>query len=164
MKFDILNSLLLLNTIAIYIFDPGIMPKHKYNYKGRSENVLAFKRSAGQQEDISEFLSGDLAAGQSLAAKNRRKALDEHTMRLYETRLMHLEEFASSQGDNAVLFGERKRPFLAVTIMTFLRKFIIEVYSWLKTFITISLTTGYYSFKILKASLKETVVNIDSIP
>lgn len=36
-------------------------------------------------------------------------------------RLMHLEAFAASQGDT-VLFSEGKKPFMAVTIMTFLRK------------------------------------------
>ncbi|KAK3718621.1 hypothetical protein QZH41_015461 [Actinostola sp. cb2023] len=98
------------------------MPKHKKNYLGRSPNVVEFERVGGGEEDVIDFLPGDLAAGQSLAAKNRGKALEDTTMRTYETRLMHLEEFASNQGDRAVLFGEGKRPFLAVTIVTFLQK------------------------------------------
>ena len=96
--------------------------KRGYNYKGRSPNVLRFERTGGGDEDVSDFLPGDLAAGQSLAAKNRGRSLEEKTMRLYETRLIHLEQFARDQGDNAVLFGEEKQPFLAVTVMTFLRK------------------------------------------
>jgi len=48
------------------------MPKHKKNYLGHSPNVVEFERVGGGEEDVSDFLLGDLAAGQSLAAKNRR--------------------------------------------------------------------------------------------
>jgi hypothetical protein len=39
---------------------------------------------------------------------------------------MHLEEFEESQGDSAFLFGVRKRPLMAVTVMTFWRKYNLE--------------------------------------
>lgn len=100
------------------------MPRQKTNFKGRSPNVLAFEQMGGREEDLSGFLPGNLVAGQALAAKNQGKALDDRTLRLYETRLMHLEKFAAEQGDQAVLFGDKdKKPFMSVTIMTFLRKY-----------------------------------------
>ena len=68
--------------------------------------MLAFERTSGRDEDLSVFLPGDLAAGQLLTAKHQGKAFDNWTLPLYETRLIHLEEFALGQGDNAVLFGE----------------------------------------------------------
>ena len=94
----------------------------RYNSLGRSPNVEKFERSSGRDEDISSFISNNLAAGQRLAAKNQGQSREEDTLRRYENRLRHLEEFAISQGDNAHLFGEGKRPFLAATIVTFLRK------------------------------------------
>ncbi|KAK3749639.1 hypothetical protein QZH41_010759 [Actinostola sp. cb2023] len=101
------------------------MPKaQRKNYKGRSQNVLNLENSlySAEAADVSLYLNENLVAGQQLAAKNQGKALDDRTMRLYETRLLHLEEFALNQGDDAILFGANKRPFLAVTIVTFLQK------------------------------------------
>jgi hypothetical protein len=95
----------------------------KKNYKGRSPNVLRFIASCGNDVDISSLIGQNLAAGARLAAKNRAEALDEKTARTYELRLIAIEEFAASNGDDAVLFGESKRPFLAATIQTFMRKY-----------------------------------------
>ena len=60
----------------------------------------------------------------SLAAGNQSQSLDEKTARTYELRLIALEKFARENGDDAVLFGPNKRPFLAATIQTFIRKFL----------------------------------------
>jgi len=40
---------------------------------------------------------------------------------------MALEEFAKTNGDDAVLFGPNKRPFLAATIQTYMRKFAFDL-------------------------------------
>ena len=113
-----------MNKLKHFCRQVQVMPKRRNNYKGRSPNVLAFEQRCGRAEDITSFLPGNLAAGQSLAAKNQGKALDERTLRLYETRLMHLEEFAAKHGDDAILFGEENmKPFMAVIIMTFLHKY-----------------------------------------
>ena len=37
---------------------------------------------------------------------------------------MSLEQFSQQNEDDAVLFGPDKRPFLAVTIQTYKRKFV----------------------------------------
>jgi hypothetical protein len=71
------------------------------------------------------FLVFTLIKPLSFPAK-RGKSLDNMTMQLSETRLMHLEEFEDSQGDSATLFGVGTRPFMAVTIMRFLRKYNLE--------------------------------------
>ena len=65
-----------------------------------------------------------LAAGARLAAENESQAHDEKTSRTYELRLMSLEQFAQQNGDDAVLFEPSKRPFLAATIQTYMRKFV----------------------------------------
>ena len=93
-------------------------------YKGRSPNVLRFVNSCGSDTDLSGLIGANLAAGAKLAAKNRTEALDEKTARTYELRLIALEEFAAQNGDDAVLFGENKRPFMAATIQTYMRKYI----------------------------------------
>ena len=93
------------------------------NYKGRSPNVLRFIQSGGNDIDISGLIGPNIAAGARLAAKNRAKALDERTARTYELRLIALEQFASDNGDDAVLFGENKRPFMTATIQTYMRKY-----------------------------------------
>ena len=41
---------------------------------------------------------------------------------------MSLERFAQQNGDDAVLFGPNKRPFLAATIQTYMRKFVSFIY------------------------------------
>ena len=61
--------------------------------------------------------------GARLAAENQCQALDKKTARTYELRLVALENFAKANGDDAVLFGPDKRPFLAATIQTYNRKF-----------------------------------------
>ena len=94
----------------------------KKNYKGRSPNVQRNLDSCGRDIDISEMIAPNLAAGARLAAKNESQALDEKTARTYELRLITLEEFAKKNGDDAVLFGSNKRPFLAATLQTFMRK------------------------------------------
>lgn len=98
------------------------MASKKTNYKGKSLNVQRFISSSGSDTNISLFLSQNLAAGAKLAAKNRTEALDQKTARTYELRLIALERFAAENGDDAVLFGPNKRPFLAATVQTFLRK------------------------------------------
>ena len=45
-------------------------------------------------------------------------------------RLIALEKFARENGDDAVLFGPNKRPFLAATIQTFIRKFLYFLIYW----------------------------------
>ena len=92
------------------------MPPNRKNYKGRSPNVLRYTESCGNEEDIGSLLSSNLAAGARLAAENESQAHDEKTSRTYELRLMSLERFAQQNGDDAVLFGANKRPFLAATI------------------------------------------------
>ena len=64
----------------------------------------------------------NLAEGARLAAKNESQALDEKTAGTYELRLITLEEFAKKNRDDAMLFSSNKRPFLAVTLQTFMRK------------------------------------------
>jgi len=92
------------------------------NFKGRSPNVLQYIESCGNEEDIGSLLSSNLAAGARLAAENESQARDEKTSRTYQLRLMLLELFAQQNGDDAVLFGTNKRPFLAATIQTYMRK------------------------------------------
>ena len=58
----------------------------------------------------------------SFRQKNQSQVLDEKTARTYELRLISLENFAQANGDDAQLFGPNKRPFLAATIQTYLRK------------------------------------------
>ena len=98
------------------------MPKVSRNFKGRSPNVERFIASGGNERDLSLLISPNLAEGARLAAENQSHALDEKTVRTYELRLMQLEKFAKENGDDAVLFGPQKKPFLKATIMTFLRK------------------------------------------
>ena len=100
------------------------MPPKRKNFKGRSPNVLRYIESCGNEEDIGSLLSSNLAAGARLAAENESQAHDEKTSRTYELRLMSLEQFAQQNGDDAVLFGPDKRPFLAATIQTYMRKFV----------------------------------------
>ena len=97
------------------------------NYKGRSPNVLRYIQSCGNEEDIGSLLASNLAAGARLAAENETQAHDEKTSRTYELRLMALEKFAESNGDDAVLFGPNKRPFLAATIQTYMRKLVFNL-------------------------------------
>ena len=40
---------------------------------------------------------------------------------------MSLEKFAEENGDDAVWFGPNKRPFLASTIQTYMRKFLFNL-------------------------------------
>ena len=87
-------------------------------YKGRSPNVERYLNSCGREIDISGLIAPYLAAGARLAAK---------TSRTYELRLMALEEFAVQNGDDAILFGPNKRPFLAATLQTFMRKYYFSV-------------------------------------
>ena len=68
------------------------------------------------------LMPANLAAGARLAAENQSQSLDEKTARTYELRLIALEKFARENGDD--LFGPNKRPFLAATIQTFIRKFL----------------------------------------
>ena len=92
-------------------------------YKGRSPNVERYLNSCGREVDISGLIAPNLAAGARLAAKNESQALDEKTSRTYELRLIALEQFAAQNGDDAILFGPNKRPFLAATLQTFMRKY-----------------------------------------
>ena len=64
----------------------------------------------------------NLAEGARLAAKNESQALDEKTAGTYELWFMTLEEFAKKNRDDAMLFSSNKRPFLAVTLQTFMCK------------------------------------------
>jgi len=91
--------------------------------KRRSQNVLRFINSCGNDTDISSLLGANLLAGARLAAKNRSEALHESTARTYELKLLALEDFALKNEDDALLFGENKRPFMAATIQTYLRKY-----------------------------------------
>ena len=100
------------------------MPPNTKNYKGRSPNVLRYIESCGNEEDIGSLLCSNLPAGARLAAENESQAHDEKTSRTYELRLMSLERFAQQNGDDAVLFGANKRPFLAATIQIYMRKFV----------------------------------------
>ena len=105
------------------------MPPNRKNYKGRSPNVLQYIESCGNEEDIGSLLSSNLAAGERLAAENESQAHDEKTSRTYELRLMSLERFAQQNGDDAVLFGANKKPFLVATIQTYMRKFVSLYYA-----------------------------------
>ncbi|CAH3110530.1 unnamed protein product [Porites lobata] len=67
------------------------------------------------------LMPANLAAGARLAAENQSQSLDEKTARTYELRLIALEKFARENGDDAVLFGPNKRPFLGATIQTFIQ-------------------------------------------
>ena len=102
-------------------------PKSNKNYKGRSSNVLRYIENCGNEGDVGSLLASNLAAGARLAAENESQAHDEKTSRTYELRLMSLEKFAEENGDDAVLFGPNKRPFLAATIQTYMRKFTFDL-------------------------------------
>ena len=107
----------------------AIMPKaaKKPKSKSRSPNIVAYISSNGDDVDLSGYLASNLTAGTHLAAENEMQVDEEKTARTYELRLIALEKFARQEGDNAVLFGENKRPFMAATIKTFLREYIIVV-------------------------------------
>ena len=105
----------------------GATSKTKGNYKGRSPNVLRYVKSCGSGSQVSSLLASNLVAGARLAAKNESQALDEKTGRTNELRLIALEKFAAENGDDAVLFGENKRPFLAATVQTFMREFFVSL-------------------------------------
>lgn len=92
------------------------------NFKGRSPNVERFIKSGGRVIDVTDLVSPNLAAGARLAAQNQSQGLDEKTARTFELRLMSLEKFAKENEDDAVLFGPGQRPYLSVTIQTFLHK------------------------------------------
>ena len=96
--------------------------KAKGNYKGRSPNVLRYVKSYGSGSQVSSLLAPNLVAGARLAAENESQDLDEKTARTYKLRLIALEKFTAENGDDAVLFGENKRPFLAATVQTFMRE------------------------------------------
>jgi len=91
--------------------------------------VLRYIQSCGNEESIGGLLSSNLAAGARLAAEKESQAHDEKTSRTYELRLMALEEFAKTNGDDAVLFGPNKRPSLAATIQTYMSKFAFDLSS-----------------------------------
>ena len=99
---------------------------NKY-FKGRSPNVRRYVESCGTESAASSLLAPNLVAGARMAAKNESQALDEKTARTYELRLIALEKFAVENGDDAVLFGENKRPFVAATVQTFLRKYFAHI-------------------------------------
>ena len=99
----------------------------KKSYKGRSPNVLRYVESCGSESEVSSLMASNLVAGARLAARNESQALDEKTARTYELRLIALEKFAMENGDDAVLFGENKRPFLAATVQTFMRKCFVYI-------------------------------------
>ena len=101
-------------------------PKSRKNYKGRSPNVLRYIESCGNEGDVGSLLASNLAARARLAAENESQA-HEKTSRTYELRLMSLEKFAEENGDDAVLFGPYKRPFLAATIQTYMHKFVFNL-------------------------------------
>ena len=107
----------------------AIMPKaaKKPKSKSRSPNIVAYISSNGDDVDLSGYLASNLTAGTCLPAENEMQVDEEKTARTYELRLIALEKFARQEGDNAVLFGENKRPFMAATIKTFLREYIIVV-------------------------------------
>ena len=96
--------------------------KAKGNFKGRSPNVLRYVKSCGSGSQVSSLLAPNLVAGARLAAENESQDLDEKTARTYKLRLIALEKFTAENGDDAVLFGENKRPFLAATVQTFMRE------------------------------------------
>ena len=62
------------------------------------------------------------------AQGSRQKTNARHTTRKrvgpMSSGLMSLEQFAQQNGDDAVLFGPSKRPFLAATIQTYMRNFV----------------------------------------
>ena len=82
--------------------------------------VLRYIESCGNEGDVGSLLASNLAAGTRLAAENESQAHDEKMSRTYELWLMSLEKFA-------VLFGPNKRPFLAATIQTYMRKFAFNL-------------------------------------
>ena len=94
--------------------------------KGWRSGSEAFR--AGHYKDLTE--TGNCARkvsatqGTRLAAKNESQALDEKTAGTYELWFITLE-FAKKNGDNAVLLGSNKRPFLAVTLQTFMHKRLV---------------------------------------
>ena len=100
------------------------MPPKRKNFKGRTPNVLRYIKSCGNEEDIGSLLSSYLAASARLTAENKSQAHNEKMGQTYEFRLMPLEQFSQQNGDDAVLFGPSKRPFLAATIQTYMRKFV----------------------------------------
>ena len=108
------------------------MPPKRQNFRGRSPNILRYIESCGNEEDIGSLLSSNLAAGARLAAENESQAYDEKKSGTYELRLMSLEQFSQQNGDDAVLFGTSKRPFLAATIQTYVRKFVSLMLLYLK--------------------------------
>ena len=104
------------------------------NYEGRSPNVLRYIQSCGGDEAVSSLIAPNLLAGARLAAKNESHALDPTTARTYELRLIALEKFVAENRDDAVLYGENKRPFLAATVQTFMREFLFRFLHILRWF------------------------------
>ena len=113
----------MLQLLHVWHYSFSMPPKRK-NFKGRTPNVLRYIKSCGNEEDIGSLLSSYLAASARLAAENKSQAHDEKMGQTYEFRLMSLEQFSQQNGDDAVLFGPSKRPFLAATIQTYMRKFV----------------------------------------
>ena len=99
--------------------------KTKGNYKGISPNVLRYMKSCGSGSQVSSLLAPNLVAGARLAAKNESQALAEKTGKTYKLCLTALDKFAAENGDDAVLFGENKRPFLAATVQMFIRECLV---------------------------------------
>ena len=113
----------MLQLLHVWHYSFSMPPKRK-NFKGRTPNVLRYIKSCGNEEDVGSLLSSYLAASARLAAENKSQAHDEKMGQTYEFRLMSLEQFSQQNGDDAVLFGPSKRPFLAATIQTYMRKFV----------------------------------------
>ena len=97
--------------------------------------MLHFIESCASDTDISGLIGTNLEAGARLATKNRAEALDEKTARTYEISLIALEEFASTNGNDAVLFGNEKKTFLAATIQTYMRKYSPRSFDLIDVFI-----------------------------
>ena len=109
--------------LRVWHYSFGMPPKRK-KFKGCSPNVLQYIESCGNEDDIGNLLSSNLAASARLAAENESQAQNEKTSRTHEFRLVTLEKFSQQNGDDAVLFDPSKRPFLAATIQKYMGKFV----------------------------------------
>ena len=70
------------------------MPPKRKKFKGCSPNVLRYIESYGNEDDIGNLLSSNLAASARLAAENESQAQNEKTSRTHEFQLVTLEQFS----------------------------------------------------------------------
>ena len=72
---------------------------------------MRYVESCGSESEVSSLMAPNLLADARLVGRNKSQALDEKTTQTCELHVIALEKFTMENGDDAVLFGENKRPF-----------------------------------------------------